>query len=143
MKKAIFAIFASLALLATSASAAPLNDYFKVDGNVEVNTAHASAIERVGTGLNVTTAGVDSSGQPIPVVQVFADVSGAGFASFQANAAINGWYRVGTSNKYLSAKNALVISCASGAYSYFTYNTGTQVVNDGCAMANAVKAVSN
>lgn len=149
MKKAIsvLAFAATFALAACgggNAHAAPLNEIFTASPATTLfNVAGAIAVEKVVGGVKVTTAGVDAAGQPVNVDTAYSDSNGTAFANFQAQAAANGYFKVGASNRYLSAKTAMGISCASGALSQFTYVTGTQSANDACTMFYAVKAVSN
>jgi len=151
MKKAFYVVFAAIVVALSACGgthAAPLNSIFTGNpattlGNIE----DAIAFDKITGGVKVTYERlvVDGSGiASIAAVDVaYTDTNGTMYSNMVTQAATNGFFKVGVTTRYLSAKNAPSIDCVSSTFSRFNFVSGGQNVNDSCAMFQAVKAVSN
>lgn len=139
MKKAIFALFA--AMLAFSAHAAPLNNNFKTPSGVGVTIEGAIDFDMSGSNLLITKAGVDATGQPIAFTVTYADAGNVTYAKMAAQAQVNGFFKLGTSTKYVNAHNA-EIRCVSNL-SQFNYGVTSRQISDNCGAYNAATGQGN
>lgn len=137
------AMAVALAACGGQAKAAPLNEIFTANpAGTLFNVGAATAVEKVASGIKVTTVGEDANHNPVAADTVYGDFTGSVFAKFESQAAANGWFKV-SATKYLSAKNAAHVDCINSAYTQFHYSTGSVPVYDSCVLFQAVKAVSN
>lgn len=155
MKK-VFSMFASIVCFAVlaacsgQANAAPLNEVFTASPATTLfSVKDAAIVEKVTGGINVSTAVAvgnpdGSFGGYAKSTIAYSDSTGTTWNNFVAQAGANGFFKIGSANKYYSAKSAASVNCLSSTYTQFVYAFGADGAADaGCATFQAVKAVSN
>ena len=155
MKK-VFSMFASIVCFAVlaacggQANAAPLNEVFTASPATTLfSVAGADTVEKVTGGITVTQsvaiANPDGSfGGYGKSTIAYSDSTGATWNNFVAQAAANGFFKIGSANKYYSAKSANSVNCLSSTYTQFIFKAGADGAADpGCTTFQAAKAVSN
>jgi hypothetical protein len=153
MKKAMFSAIAvvmvGLVACGGQAKAAPLNENFTANpANTVCSIKGATGIEKTATGVNIyrSVPAYNNAGAFAGFVRETkgcADMNGTVWANMQAQAAANGLVRYGSSNKYLSAKNAEYFTCPDGTNSVFMFGYGAETLNDACAMFQTGKGMGN
>lgn len=153
MKKAFYAVFAAIVATLSAcggAHAAPLNEVFTANPATTLfSVKDAAIVEKVTGGVSVTTAVAvanpdGSFGGYGKSTIAYSDSTGATWNNFVAQAGTNGFFKIGSANKYYSAKNAQSVNCLSSSYTQFVFLFGADGAADsGCVTFQAVKAVSN
>lgn len=146
MKKVAFAIIAALVALTAcgGAQAAPLNKIFATPSGQLVNLEGAVDFDKTTSPaeLVVTRKGVDAMGQPTTYTTTYADAGNVTYAKAATQATVNGFFKAGTSTKYLSATSAENITC-NGTTSQFSYGFTVRNASDNCAARNAAASQAN
>ena len=130
-----------------NAQAAPLPFNFTDTSGTNFSIANASAIEKTGSTIAVTTMAANADGVTVPVSTGYADSNGTVWAKLQATFSSSGLYlRVGTSNRYIGAQAVKYTYCVGSSSILFYGIAKTEAnesINDGCAITQGIKALSN
>lgn len=141
-------ILAALAACGGQAKAAALPFNFTATDGVNFSIERASSVEKVGpTTISVTTMVVNADGVTVPTSTGYADSNGTVWTKVLSTINSTGLYlRVGSTNRYIGAKAVKYTYCFVSNTLLF-YGEGVteanETFNDGCAVAQGIKALSN
>jgi hypothetical protein len=153
MKKVFYAVFAAIVVTLSAcggAHAAPAADCFTASNGVPFCIGQATVVERVGTGFNVSSDGLQVSGGVVTgyakETYPYADTLGNTWATFKQQAAALDFYPADTTlTKYYNARTTQNggVTCTGGV-SQFHYKSSTEnTVANSCAQYNAFKTRVN
>lgn len=139
MKKAIFAVFAMLAMaFSVSATAAPLAGVYTADNGLVYDLNHALSFEKVPGAVKVRSS--NNTEYTLP------DSSGVLYNKLATSTDLAKFYvQVPGTLLHMNVTAALYVMCYNGNQTAFAYagNTPARFFADGCTIHNAVKAASN